>query len=66
MSSVEVKAKASSCVSLVWVLDDSITAALLFVAAAAEHVCGPWSPLREKKQDCFEWIEKTLEHSLVN
>lgn len=65
--SVEVKVKSSCCVNLVWVLDDNITAVLLFVAAVAEHVYGPWSPLREKKkQDCFEWIEKTLEHSLVN
>lgn len=65
--SVRGKLKSSCCVSLVWVLDDNVTAVLLFVAAVAEHVYGPWSPLRGKKnQDCFEWIEKTLEHSLVN
>lgn len=65
-SCLKVKVKCS--LNLVLLVDNNITAALLFVAAAAaERVYGPWSPLRGRKnKSVLNEKKKTLEHSLVN
>lgn len=55
--SVKVKVKTECSLNLVLVLDNNITAVLLFVAAAAERVYGPWSPLRGKKTRLF-WMKR--------
>lgn len=55
--SVKVKVKTKCSLNLVLVLDNNITAVLLFVAAAAERVYGPWSPLRGKKTRLF-WMKR--------
>lgn len=54
--SVKVKVETWCSFNLVLVLDNNITAVLLFVAAAAQHVYGPWSPLRGKKTRLF-WMK---------
>lgn len=52
------KVKAKCSLNLLLLLDSNITAALLFVAAAAEHVYGPWSPLIGKKKTGLFWMKR--------